>query len=80
MFIFPTGHNEVKREINSLKNKKSSGFDGFSTEMLKTIQNEIARPLTFIIKKIFETGECPSHFKISVVKPIFKKGDETDTG
>lgn len=80
MFIFPTDVNEVLREIVSLKNKKSSGFDGFSAEMLKTVQNEIAHPLTFIINKIFETGECPSHFKISVVKPIFKKGDETDIG
>ena len=80
MFIFPTDHNEVKREINSLKNKKSNGFDGFSAEILKTVQLEIARPLKFIINKIFETGECPSHFKISVVKPILKKGDETDMG
>lgn len=80
MFIFPTDTNEVKREINSLKNKKASGFDSLAAEMLKAIQNEISDPLTFIINKIFETGDCPSHFKISVVKPIFKKGDELDIG
>lgn len=80
MFIVPADKNEVIREIKTLKNKKASGLDGLTAEILKTVQKQIAEPLTFIINKIIITGECPTHFKKSVVKPIFKKGDEMEIG
>ena len=40
---------EVVKAINNLENKRSSGHDGISNKVLKSIKNEIAKPLTLII-------------------------------
>lgn len=63
--------------INNLKNKNSSGFDEISNKILKTIRHEICKPLTIIINQSLLTGIFPDALKISKVKPIYKKGDES---
>ena len=46
----------------------SSGHDGVSNKVLKSIKNEIAKPLT---------GIFPNAFKKSKITPPFKKGDSS---
>ena len=61
--------------INKLKSKNSSGKDEISNKLLKSIKNEIAKPLTIIINQSLKTGVFPDALKIAKVKPLYKKGD-----
>ena len=42
--------------------------------MIKSLKNELYRPLTLIINQMLHTGIYPNAFKIAKVIPIFKKG------
>ena len=61
--------------INKLKNKNSSGKDEISNKLLKSIKDEIAKPLAIIINQSLKTGVFPDALKIAKVKPLYKKGD-----
>ena len=69
---------EVLKIIDSLKNKASYGTDEISNKLLKSIKNEICKPLTLIINQSLTTGIFPNAFKTSKVKSIYKKGDIAD--
>ena len=78
IYISYTDKYEITDIINSLKNKKSPGFDNIQGETLKHIVQYICDPLTYIINIIIDTGIVPSAFKTSVVRPIYKKGNKLD--
>ena len=61
--------------IDNLENKNSSGHDGYSNKLLKTIKGDISQSLTFIINQILTTGIFFDDFKLSKVIPLFKKRD-----
>ena len=61
--------------INKLKSKNSSGKDEISNNLLKSIKDEIGKPLTIIINQSLRTGIFPDALKIAKVKPLYKKGD-----
>ena len=61
--------------INKLKSKNSSGKNEISNKLLKSIKDEIAKPLTIIINQSLKTGIFPDALKIAKVKPLYKKGD-----
>ena len=63
------------KAIDNLENKNSSGHDGISNTLLKTIKNDISQSLTIIINQMLTTGIFPDAFKLSKVIPLFKKGD-----
>ena len=69
---------EILKIIDSLKNKSSYGTDEISNKLLKSIKNEICKPLTLIINQSLTTGIFPNAFKTSKAKPIYKKGDIAD--
>ena len=46
--------------INNLKSKNSSGKNGISNKLLKSIKGEISIPLTIIINQSLETGRLKS--------------------
>ena len=75
IFLSPVDEKEIKDIIDSLKNNASPGIDNITTEILKAISNKITKPLCHIINLIFTKAICPSHFKIAIIKPIYKKGD-----
>ena len=70
--------NEVLSIINKLKNKKSRGADNISNQLLKTIKQELCKPLTIIINQMIETGVYPDKFKISKITSIYKKNERTN--
>ena len=70
--------NEVLSIINKLKNKKSRGADNISNQLLKTIKQELCKPLTIIINQMIETGVYPEKFKILKITPIYKKNERTN--
>ncbi len=65
----------VKKTIESLPNKNSSGCDGISCKLLKIIEPSIIKPLTLVINQVINTGIFPDTLKLAKVIPIFKKDD-----
>ena len=63
------------KAIENLENKNSSGHDGISNKLLKSIKCSVSKSLTIIINQMITTGIFPDAFKVSKVTPIFKKGD-----
>ncbi|KAG8319844.1 hypothetical protein J6590_108404 [Homalodisca vitripennis] len=74
-FIEPTDLNEIIHAVKNLKNKKSTGFDKISVELLKFIIDEIAPILVYLINISFSTGIFPEMLKLSSVVPILKKNN-----
>ncbi len=72
IYFFPTSHDEIKRVARSLKSKKSSGYDGISNILLKSIINEIKYPLTIVFNKSFREGIFPNKMKLAEVIPLYK--------
>lgn len=75
MFLFPTDPEEICKIIYDLKNKKSVGFDDLPTNVLKQCRQVIAPALAHIINLSFKQGIFPNKLKITIIKPIYKKGD-----
>ena len=52
MFMSPTDPEEVYRIITSLKPKKSSGPNGISSKLLKTLKPAQCDPISIAINKV----------------------------
>ena len=65
--------NEMVVIINNLKSKNSSGKDGISNKLLKSIKGEISKPLTIIINQCLETGFFPDALKVAKKKLYIRK-------
>ena len=65
----------LKKPLNSLRTKTSSGYDGISTQLLKFLSPDLIRPLRLIINQSLITGIFPDKLKIAKVVPFYKKGD-----
>ena len=67
---------EIKSIIHSLKPKKSSGYETTS-KILKAYASPSSHPLSYNYNHLLYTGIFPDCLKISVAKPLYKKGDKT---
>lgn len=76
LYLIPMTENEVIKEIMALNNTNSEGYDGISTRIIKMCSNELIAVLTYLINFSFSTGTFPESLKMSVVKPLFKKGEK----
>ena len=65
----------VSTIIDKMKTKTSYGVDNMSNKILKSIKNEIIKPLTLIINQSLTTGIFPDKLKLAKVIPIHKKGN-----
>ena len=68
--------NLINEIIDKLSPKTSTGHDGLSTKLLKTVKNALIAPITIIVNQMLNTGIFPDKLKIAKVNPIFKKDDE----
>jgi hypothetical protein len=73
-----TTTHEINKIIQSMTPKDSYGYDEISIKMLKLSAPYILSPLTHIFNKILNKGIFPDRLKFSEVRPIYKKGTETD--
>ena len=78
MFIYDTTMSEISREIDTLKDKTSHGYDGFSNRLLKEFKNELLYPLYEICNDSLRTGQFPDAMKKSVIKPLYKKNSKLE--
>ena len=77
-FINPITKDELESEINNLNSKKSPGYDGISSQVIKAIATEISEPLSHIFNLSFVSGTIPDHLKIALVTPIFKANENNE--
>lgn len=73
-FLSPVSTSEVKDIIRSLRSKSSAGLDNVSSNLLKRCSEFLVDPLAHLINCSFESGVFPDFLKLSVVKPLLKKG------
>jgi hypothetical protein len=63
-FIFnPINEEFVNKEINKIGIKKATGKDGISSKILKLSKSVVAKPISKIINKSFETSTFPDKLK-----------------
>ena len=72
MFLHPTNKNEIRKLINELPNKRSSGYDDISNHLLKQISKEILVPLVTIFNNSLTKGTFPTDMKKADVVPLHK--------
>jgi len=68
---------EVCKAIDKLKYSKSHGHDSIPGCLVKDLRNLLSVPLCWLFNIILTTGEVPKAWKISRIKPLFKKGDRS---
>ena len=71
----PITHDKLNEALQTLKTKKSSGYDEISFDIIKHVSPSAFKPMRYIFNLSIEKGIFPDQFKIAKVTPSFKKGD-----
>ncbi|KFV41609.1 hypothetical protein N341_10925, partial [Tyto alba] len=66
--------------LRNLKVHKSMGTDEKHLWVLSQLADEIAKPLSIIFEKLWQSVEVPTVWKRGNITPIFKKGKKEDLG
>ena len=69
----PIIDDELNEPLQTLKPKKSSGYDEISSDGIKHISLSILDPLRYIFYLSIEKGIFPDQLKIAKVTQLFKK-------
>lgn len=77
-YLQPVTEIEIRHIIRNLKNKSSFGHDELPPVLIKKCADELSAPLAFLINQSFFEGIVPDSLKLSIIKPIHKKGKQTD--
>lgn len=78
MYLKPVTIPEVIKIIRELKNKKSFGHDELPPILIKKSVETLAPILSFLINQSFADGTVPDLLKLSIIKPIYKKGNKSN--
>ena len=73
-FLTPVTEQEIEIIIRSLNPRKAIGPYSIPVFLLKILSRHIAKPLSIIVNKSFQTGIFPDALKVGKVTPLHKKG------
>ena len=73
IYFYPTDPHEVGSDIRKAKLKDSSGIDGISSRVLKSLPANFIEALSLLFNKSMAQGFFPTKFKTAIVVPIYKK-------
>ena len=70
---------ELRKALSLLKNHKAAGCDRISAEYLKAFAESFGEILLKILQRLFAKKVYPSEWTSNFLKPIYMKGDSTNT-
>ncbi|KFV75864.1 RNA-directed DNA polymerase from mobile element jockey, partial [Struthio camelus australis] len=71
---------QVRDLLSKLDIHKSVGPDGMHPRVLRELADVIARPLSIILERSWQSGEVPEAWKKANVTPVFQKDKEEEPG
>ena len=74
----PPSITEIKAAIQKLKRNKSPGSDGIPAELIKSAGDSFVEHLHQLFQMIWSTLVMPSEWNLSMITPIYKKGDKKE--
>ena len=76
MFLHAIDEQEVLKILINFKGKSSTDYEGIDMYVVKKVISHIAKPLTQICNRSFETGFVPDKMKVAKVYPLFKSREK----